>query len=178
MPDGQTQPDQTQARKGDRSAFDVRPATLTQIGALLEIERSARDAPHWPEEVYVAMVNAPAEDLLRRCVLVAADGEKVIGFSVGRFVKGDEAAGLESVVVNAPWRRRRVAHALCAAVVQWATQLGARRVELEVRQSNQAAQRLYAGVGFAPAGTRRGYYCDPEEDAILMARKTAHCEQN
>jgi ribosomal-protein-alanine N-acetyltransferase len=40
---------------------------------------------------------------------------------------------------------------------------------LEVRASNTAAQRLYAGAGFERRGKRRGYYADGE-DAIVMGR--------
>jgi ribosomal-protein-alanine N-acetyltransferase len=45
---------------------------------------------------------------------------------------------------------------------------------LEVRESNQTAQRLYARHGFAVIGRRKGYYAVPNaagqrEDAITMA---------
>jgi ribosomal-protein-alanine N-acetyltransferase len=39
---------------------------------------------------------------------------------------------------------------------------------LEVRTSNTAAQKLYQGFGFAPAGVRRRYYSDNGEDALIM----------
>jgi ribosomal-protein-alanine N-acetyltransferase len=39
---------------------------------------------------------------------------------------------------------------------------------LEVRSSNTAAQALYAGLDFKPAGRRPRYYDSPVEDAIVM----------
>jgi ribosomal-protein-alanine N-acetyltransferase len=39
---------------------------------------------------------------------------------------------------------------------------------LEVRMSNQAAQKLYEKYGFKPAGVRKGYYTDNREDALIM----------
>ena len=39
---------------------------------------------------------------------------------------------------------------------------------LEVRESNIAAIRLYEKFGFIEIGRRRGYYCRPHEDAIIM----------
>lgn len=39
---------------------------------------------------------------------------------------------------------------------------------LEVREGNQPAIRLYDKMGFQPIGTRRNYYRDPTENAILM----------
>ena len=49
-----------------------------------------------------------------------------------------------------------------------ALRLGARRVTLEVRPSNQAAQQLYCKYDFEFTGIRKGYYRDGE-DAWLMA---------
>ena len=37
-----------------------------------------------------------------------------------------------------------------------------------MRASNQAAQALYRRFGLAPAGIRRGYYREVDEDAIIM----------
>jgi ribosomal-protein-alanine N-acetyltransferase len=37
-----------------------------------------------------------------------------------------------------------------------------------VRASNLPAQRLYEKYGFRPAGIRRRYYSDNNEDAIIM----------
>ncbi|MGH2435444.1 MAG: ribosomal protein S18-alanine N-acetyltransferase, partial [bacterium] len=39
---------------------------------------------------------------------------------------------------------------------------------LEVRKSNQTAQALYRKYGFREIGTRKGYYSDNREDAIVM----------
>ena len=39
---------------------------------------------------------------------------------------------------------------------------------LEVRVTNTGAQELYRRFGFAPAGIRKNYYADVNEDAIVM----------
>ncbi|OCR00729.1 ribosomal-protein-alanine N-acetyltransferase [Oscillatoriales cyanobacterium USR001] len=46
--------------------------------------------------------------------------------------------------------------------LEWAT--------LEVRASNFAAISLYQKFGFKEAGRRRGYYQEPEEDALILWR--------
>jgi ribosomal protein S18 acetylase RimI-like enzyme len=47
---------------------------------------------------------------------------------------------------------------------------GAAALALEVRVSNEAAQALYAALGFVAVGVRRGYYTQPVEDAVLMRK--------
>ena len=45
---------------------------------------------------------------------------------------------------------------------------GVEAVYLEVRESNAAAQRMYAHRGFSRVGRRRRYYRRPEEDALIL----------
>ena len=42
---------------------------------------------------------------------------------------------------------------------------------LEVRCSNTPAVKLYEKHGFKKIGTRRRFYHDPEEDALIMTKK-------
>ena len=49
-----------------------------------------------------------------------------------------------------------------------AVERGARNLTLEVRVTNEAAQGLYRAFGFAPAGIRKGYYVETNEDALIM----------
>ena len=51
---------------------------------------------------------------------------------------------------------------------------GASFLSLEVRRSNTAAIGLYTAFDFEIEGTRKKYYSDPEEDALIM---TCHFEQ-
>lgn len=53
-------------------------------------------------------------------------------------------------------------------LVSTAREVGCPDVLLEVRQSNEAAQRLYARHGFVTIGRRRRYYQAPPEDAVVM----------
>lgn len=45
-----------------------------------------------------------------------------------------------------------------------------RLITLEVRRSNETAQRLYRRFGFQSVGIRPNYYADDNEDAIVMMR--------
>jgi ribosomal-protein-alanine N-acetyltransferase len=69
------------------------------------------------------------------------------------------------------FRRRGVASALLTYVLTEGHRLGARRAMLEVRRSNEAAQRLYERFGFAVQGVRTSYYTNPVEDALVLWRQ-------
>ena len=57
--------------------------------------------------------------------------------------------------------------ALCAAL---RTEKGAEVLTLEVRDSNEAAIRLYAALGFTEIGRRPNYYFHPKEDARILRK--------
>jgi ribosomal-protein-alanine N-acetyltransferase len=44
----------------------------------------------------------------------------------------------------------------------------ARHLTLEVRVGNESAQAMYRTFGFHPAGIRKNYYVETNEDALVM----------
>ncbi len=143
----------------------VRTATVEDIAAVLRVERSAVEAPHWGEGEYLAALDDEAA--VRRCLMVAEVEGRVVGFAVGKVAAG--VGELESVAVEGEERRRGVGRALCVAVMEWCRAGGAGTMELEVRAGSVGAIGLYEGLGFVGVGRRRGYYREPVEDALLMA---------
>jgi ribosomal-protein-alanine N-acetyltransferase len=84
---------------------------------------------------------------------------------------------INSLAVDVPWRHQGLARRLLAEVFRDARADGAKSATLEVRRSNEAARRLYEGLGFRVEGVRRDYYQAPREDAlVLWHRSLAHPE--
>lgn len=77
---------------------------------------------------------------------------------------------INNVAVRPGFRGAGIGSALLQRALAEAHQLGARRATLEVRASNEAARRLYERLGFYVAGTRRNYYTNPVEDALILWR--------
>lgn len=75
---------------------------------------------------------------------------------------------LIDLAVEPESRRRGVGRALLRAVIAGGRAAGGAQVLLEVRHSNTAALRLYAGAGFRELDVRRAYYADNGEDALVM----------
>jgi ribosomal-protein-alanine N-acetyltransferase len=84
------------------------------------------------------------------------DTPEPAGFVLWR-VAGDEAEIL-TLAVRPAERRAGHARALMDAALAAARESGARRMLLEVAEDNLAARGLYAALGFAQVGRRRGYY--------------------
>jgi ribosomal-protein-alanine N-acetyltransferase len=77
---------------------------------------------------------------------------------------------INNVAVRPQFRGRGIGTALMHHVLAESRQLGAKRATLEVRASNDPARRLYERLGFYVAATRRNYYTNPVEDALILWR--------
>jgi len=77
---------------------------------------------------------------------------------------------LVHLVVAPEWQRQGAAGILLEQALADFSGQGYATCFLEVRESNDAARRLYARAGFLQTGTRKHYYSQPVEDALLMRR--------
>ncbi len=151
--------------------LNIRSMIESDLDAVMALELGTNSAPHWNREQYLIAIEGDSGSALRRLALVLEAGSEVAGFAVVRLLTtadGGEAE-LESIVVAPRWRRRGLGASLLAELVSRVRAQGARRLDLEVRVSNVAAIHLYDRAGFRETGRRRGYYHDPEEDAVLMS---------
>ncbi len=110
----------------------------------------------------------PARSPARIC-LVAEDSERrLVGFGV--MVLIPPQAELEAIAVTGECQRQGIARNLLSDLLTGLKRFHITEVILEVRESNRAAQAFYRASGFVETGRRRGYYADPQEDALLMER--------
>jgi len=101
----------------------------------------------------------------RAYTVARADGA-VIGYS-GLMLAGDDAH-VTTLAVDPAWHRRGIGSRLLLNMARTAAARGAGHLTLEVRVGNQAAQVLYRRFGFYPAGVRKNYYAETNEDALVM----------
>ena len=90
----------------------------------------------------------------------------VVGYG-GIWLTVDEAH-ITTIASAAEMRGRGVGELLLNGLIDLGQELGARFMTLEVRVSNAVAQNLYLKYGFEARGTRRRYYTDNNEDALVM----------
>ena len=79
-----------------------------------------------------------------------------------------EDAHVTTIAVHPDWRGKRYGEELLAHLIREARDRGASYLSLEARESNVLAQNLYRKYGFAKIATRRAYYSDNGENAVVM----------
>ncbi|HEY9619771.1 MAG TPA: ribosomal protein S18-alanine N-acetyltransferase [Crinalium sp.] len=81
-----------------------------------------------------------------------------------------EEAHITVLAVHPDYQRQGLGQALLYALMVSARQRKLEWITLEVRASNQTAIALYRKFGFQDVGTRRHYYQDTGEDALILWR--------
>jgi ribosomal-protein-alanine N-acetyltransferase len=79
-----------------------------------------------------------------------------------------EDAHVTTIAVHPDWRGRRYGEVLLLRLLREAMDRGASYISLEARESNIVAQNLYRKYGFSAISTRRAYYSDNGENAVVM----------
>ena len=92
------------------------------------------------------------------------------GFALAQ-VAADEAEIL-TIGVSAAWQRHGLGARLIGGLERAGRNAGAKRLFLDVAESNAAARQLYQTTGFTEFGRRKGYYTTPDgvEDAIQLRK--------
>ena len=145
----------------DARGISYRPLDAAHAADVAALEGDVMGGDAWNERLV-------SEELGHRdrSWWVALDGDMLVGYAGGLVVDGD--LQVLKVAVDPSMRRRGVARELVARVADDARSLGARTCSLEVRASNEGAQRFYRALGLTEVGTRPRYYSD-REDALIMA---------
>jgi [ribosomal protein S18]-alanine N-acetyltransferase len=145
-----------------KTAVDIRPLALGDLNAIEEIERRSYPTP-WSRSMFAGELAKPAS-----LCLGAFEDDRLAGYLIiSRYV---DAWHVMNIAVAPQFRRRGIATALLQKLFEQ-TEDGSRRgYTLEVRVSNAGAIKLYERLGFTARGTRRGYYTDNREDALIMWR--------
>jgi ribosomal-protein-alanine N-acetyltransferase len=131
------------------------------LRAVLRIEALVYPRP-WSLGLFLSELGLRAT----RAYVVARVGPTVVGYAGLLLAAGD--GHITTVAVDPAWHRHGVATRMLLALARTAVARGCTSLTLEVRVSNGAAQDLYRRFGFVPAGIRKGYYQETNEDALVM----------
>lgn len=147
--------------------FQIVPATVDMLSDIEQIEEACFSAP-WTRKMLEAELTGNQFAHFRVAVGYeeGQTTESIIGYHCFWIVF--EELRLMNLAVRPSMRRKGIGQALALDAVRIGGGLAASRAVLEVRTSNEAAQSLYRKMGFVPISTRRQYYANPTEDAVIM----------
>ena len=143
---------------------DIRRLTYADLPQVIAIERRAFPTP-WSLAMFVLELSKPGGV----CLAARRDGNLAGYLICSRY---DTVWHIMNVAVDPAQRRTGVATSLLLELFERVGDDNA-RFTLEVRTSNAPAIELYERFGFRTAGTRRRYYQDNGEDALIMWRTPA-----
>jgi ribosomal-protein-alanine N-acetyltransferase len=136
------------------------PLQESHIPAILEIEKTSNTAP-WSERSFKNEL-----DHKHGIFLVGLLLGEVVAYG-GVWLVVDEAH-VTTIAVAEEHRRQGIGRRLMIELLEKAKAQGMVCSTLEVRASNEGAIKMYEGFGYTVAATRKGYYPDNKEDAVVM----------
>ncbi len=108
------------------------------------------------------------QNTLKNVLFLALHNNLVLGFLEMRITYDD--AEIDFVAADSAFRRLGIGKWLVSNALQYANKQKAKRIILEVGETNEAAIDLYKNVGFRQIATRSKYYKNGENAFILEKR--------
>jgi ribosomal-protein-alanine N-acetyltransferase len=143
---------------------EIRRLAYPDLPQVIAVERRVFPTP-WSLAMFVLELSKQSG-----VCLAAISDERLVGYLIcSRY---DTVWHIMNIAVDTDRQRRGLATALLAELYERVGDPLA-RFTLEVRRSNAVAIHLYEREGFRAAGTRRRYYQDNGEDALVMWRTPA-----
>jgi len=139
----------------------VLPMRRRHLRSVLRIEAQVYARP-WSLGLFVSELALQAT----RAYYVARIDGTLCGYAGLMVTEGD--GHITTLAVDPAWHRRKIGTRLLLVQAREAIDRGAESLTLEVRVGNVAAQEMYRRFGFGPAGIRKNYYVETNEDALVM----------
>lgn len=134
---------------------------INDVDAVAEIERETFPTP-WSKQSFI---DEMTRNRCARYLIIEHEGE-IAGYGGMWFVLDE--AHVTNIAIRQRWRGQGLGRQLMEAMLQLAADTGMAFMTLEVRRSNEIAQKLYRSHGFVDVGYRKRYYEDNHEDALIM----------
>ena len=136
--------------------------TVEDIENVVQIEEEAYGKHHWSKSSFY---DEMSNNLARYYTAKTESGE-LVGYA-GTWHVIDEGH-ITTIAVKNNYKRNHIGEAIIVNILEDCYQAGIKYLTLEVRVSNEPAIGLYTKYGFNSLGTRKGYYQDNNEDALIM----------
>ena len=139
-----------------------REMLVEDLDQVMDIEEALFSVP-WTREGFLTY-------LMKKDTMffVVEEKDQILGYCSMMTVldEGD----ILNVAVKKDRQKEGIGQFLVDSVLRIAGMQGIKLVQLEVREGNGTARRLYERLGFKEDGLRKNYYENPVENAVLMTK--------
>ena len=144
----------------------ILPMTAADVDGVADLHAECFTGERWSR----SMIEAELDEKLSPFAVtyVARDNARVVGFINARLICGE--CGINDIAVTSAMRKNGIGAMLLTALEEYAKAHEGEVIQLEVRASNETAIRFYENHGFVQNGSRKRYYSDPSEDALLYEK--------
>ena len=141
--------------------LEIARMVAADVPEVVRIERASFNTT-WPSD---AFYNELTTNKMAHYFVGRVNGEIV---AYGGIWVIFEDSHVTTIAVDPRFRGKRYGELLLLRLIEEAIERSAAWMTLEVRESNVGAQQLYRKYGFTTVTTRRGYYSDNNENALVM----------
>lgn len=142
--------------------INILPMQKSEVDEVLKIEEQAYGEHHWSKDSFYGELSNKLAHYYSAFDLQG----NLIGYA--GFWGIIEEAHITTIAVKQEFLRKKVGEALLNKIIQDCYEKEIKYITLEVRVSNIPAIKLYEKYGFKSLGTRKGYYQNNNEDALIM----------
>ena len=146
----------------DILSIKIKPMEKTDIESVIKIAEMAYGEHHWSKDSFMSELS----NELAHYFSVFDENNNLIAYCGCWQIL--EEVHITSIAVEPNSRKKHVGEALLTTMIDECYKNMVKYITLEVRVSNKAAIGLYEKYGFKSLGTRKGYYQDNNEDALIM----------
>ena len=143
-------------------AIKIKPMEKIDVDKVVDIEAKAYGNHHWSKESFLSELS---NELAHYFSVFNEKGELIAYCGCWQIL---EEAHITNIAVTPEYRRNHIGEILLKTIIDECYKNMVKFITLEVRVGNVAAIGLYTKYGFKSLGTRKGYYQDNNEDALIM----------
>lgn len=153
----------------DNLTVKIKPMEKYDVDAVIAIEAQAYGKHHWSKDSFLSELSNELAKYYSVFIEMdngSIESPKLIGYC--GFWQILEEAHITNIAVSPDYRKHHVGETLLHTIVDECYRNMVKYITLEVRVGNLPAISLYEKYGFKSLGTRKGYYQDNNEDALIM----------
>ncbi len=146
----------------EKFAIKISPMKKEDLDGILKIEEASYGEHHWSKDSFYSELS----NKLAKYFCAFDESNNLLGYA-GSWLVIDEAH-ITNIAVAPQYRGKKVGESLLTAIFDACYKNMVKYLTLEVRVSNTPAIKLYEKYAFKSLGTRKGYYQNNNEDALIM----------